>query len=276
MAGFIDFPLYDADNRTGYIPAANQSGSFLNSRDYAVNAEHMGTADPFIPGPGLDILLVGDSIVWGGNPYREPERLAPQLRAATGAQVWPISAGSWSLVNELNYLEDHPEVVAGSDRIVFVLNSGDFSSPSSWRDELYHPRGRPVSALYYYAQKYLLKPQAPPTPAELVVPAEDPFAKLATFLATCSCEADFWLYPTKAELEDSTGAPAVVDMGVDLTTRAGAAPERVHLVQDISGWDPDLYKDTIHPTPAGFGVLAQGIAATLPAEERAAALPAGE
>lgn len=275
FAGFTDFPLYEADNRIGYIPAANQSGSFLNSRDFATNADHMGTADPFNPGPGLDVLLVGDSIVWGGNPYRASERLAPQLEAASDAKVWPISAGSWSLVNELNYLEDHPHVVGGSDRIVFVLNNADFGTPSSWRDPLTHPRQAPISALQYGLQKYVLKQQTPPTPAELVVPDENPLEKLTAFLDGCACEADFWIYPTKAELLGTEAGLTVEQMRADLVGRGSVAPERVHLVQDIPGWRENLYKDSIHPTPEGFGVLAQGIAATLPEAELATALPPG-
>ena len=275
IGGFIDTPVYDVDARTGYIPAANQSGSFLNTRDYAINADHMGTPVPFVPGPGLDVLLVGDSIVWGGNPYKAQERLAPQLQVATDAQVWPISAGSWSLVNQLNYLEDRPAVVAGSDRIVFILNQADFGAPSSWQNPLTHPRKPPRLALQYYVQKYLLKTQPPPTPAELVVPAEEPFAKLAAFLAECECEADFWIYPTKAQLLGTDAGPTAAEMRADMITRAGVEPEHVRLVQDISGWSADLYKDAIHPTPDGFGVLAQGIAATLPPAAIAAAVPTG-
>lgn len=78
--GMVDFPLYEANARIGYIPAANQQGSFLNKNDWEFNALHMG-APAFTPGPALDVLLVGDSVVYGGNGYRQPDRLGPALQA---------------------------------------------------------------------------------------------------------------------------------------------------------------------------------------------------
>ncbi len=44
-----------------------------------------------------DVLLVG------GNPLGKVERLGPQLAKVTSQSVWPISAGSWALRNELAY-----------------------------------------------------------------------------------------------------------------------------------------------------------------------------
>lgn len=105
--GLVDFPLYDANAQIGYIPAANQQGSFLNKNDWQFNALHMG-APAFAPDPARDVLLVGDSLVYGGNTYRQPERLGPALQTLLqergGGQVWPISAGSWALRNELAYM----------------------------------------------------------------------------------------------------------------------------------------------------------------------------
>ena len=43
----------------------------------------------------------------------------------------------------------NPQVPASVNRIVFVLNSGDFEGASSWACELTHPRTRPVVALWY-------------------------------------------------------------------------------------------------------------------------------
>jgi|SRR5450830_1296185 len=116
--GAVDFPLYDADNTIGYIPKANQSGSFLNKNDWVFNDLHMGSGRQFAPSTKLDVLLVGDSIVLGGNPLRQSERLASQVEGGTDLAVWPISAGSWSLHNELTYLRQHTQVVRAVDAIV--------------------------------------------------------------------------------------------------------------------------------------------------------------
>ena len=42
--GMVDFPLYEANALIGYIPAANQKGSFLNSHDWQFNEKHMELA----------------------------------------------------------------------------------------------------------------------------------------------------------------------------------------------------------------------------------------
>lgn len=77
-----DVPLYQADNRIGYIPVPNQTGAFLWTHRWTFNELSMGTAARFRPGLPGSILLVGDSLVLGGNPYRAEQRLGPQLAAA--------------------------------------------------------------------------------------------------------------------------------------------------------------------------------------------------
>ena len=85
--GLVDLPLYDANAQIGYIPAANQQGSFLNKNDWQFNALHMG-APAFAPDPARDVLLVGDSLVYGGNTYRQPEQpCRPCCKSAGGASL---------------------------------------------------------------------------------------------------------------------------------------------------------------------------------------------
>jgi len=92
--GLTDFPLYDADNRQGYIPKADQHGSFMNKNKWQFNHEHMGSG-PFLPSAATDSLLVGDSIVLGGNPYSMHERLGPRLQAQVGGAS--VAHFSWQL-----------------------------------------------------------------------------------------------------------------------------------------------------------------------------------
>lgn len=106
ICGAIDFPIYETNAAIGYIPAANQRGSFLNKNEWHFNELSMG-AGTFKPGPWVDTLLIGDSVVLGGNPITQNDRLGAVLERAIGGRVWPVSAGSWAIRNELNYLQTH-------------------------------------------------------------------------------------------------------------------------------------------------------------------------
>ncbi|MDO6413716.1 hypothetical protein Q4F19_04905 [Sphingomonas sp. BIUV-7] len=103
-----DYPLFRLDPHIGYIEQPDQSGSLGRVNDWAYNDKSMGIAAPFRPSPTApDTLLVGDSIVNGGNLYRERDKLGARLGQRLGA-VWPVGAGNWSLGNESAYLDRHP------------------------------------------------------------------------------------------------------------------------------------------------------------------------
>lgn len=153
LAGVVDIPAYRPDEAYGYIPRANQSGAFLDRNRWVYNGDSMGVGAPFEPG---GVLLIGDSIVNGGNQTDQPDRLGPQLQKRIARTVWPISAGSWALLNELAYLRRNPTVARGVDEFVFVLNSGDFGAPSVWHGDPEHPPHRPISALYYLFDRLVL------------------------------------------------------------------------------------------------------------------------
>ena len=149
LIGLINFPLVIADNKIGYIYKPNQHGSFLNRNDWRFNSHSMQNDEEFLPSNSLDVLLIGDSIVAGGNSFKKEDRLGSKLARDLNTQVWSISAGSWSLLNELIYLENHPEVIQGIDKFIFILNSGDFTRPSSWSCEYTHPRSYPYLSLIH-------------------------------------------------------------------------------------------------------------------------------
>lgn len=264
VLGTVDFPLYDADNQIGYIPSANQHGSFLNKNDWEFNSLHMG-APAFMPNPKTDILLIGDSVVYGGNSYRKYERLGPALQSLTQGrgQVWPISAGSWALRNELAWLRLNPEVADHINRIVFVLNTGDFDRASSWSCEFTHPRTKPLSAIWYLFNKYVDEiEQCGEPPANLRVPDGDLSAELRSFLSKYKSKAIFILYPDKSEVQDAKLRALKFQQGVSLLVNCGAA--RIVPVSDDPRWQSRWYKDGIHPTADGMRVLAQIVADTLP------------
>jgi hypothetical protein len=263
MAGLVDFPLYDANNQIGYIPKPNQAGSFMTTNDWAFNELSMGTARKFSPDDNkIDVLLIGDSIVYGGNPYKKDERLAPQLERVSGRTVWPISAGSWGLQNELQYLRDHPLVLDGVDQVVFVLNSGDFDLPSSWSSEMSHPRTHPPLALVYLLNKFVIKPKYTTLP-EMKVPSRDIMADLEAFSQRWNKPFTVFLYADKQQSQD----PALWEVAFSepLKLLRGAAIPQMTIVdgRPLSKMIPDDYRDAVHPVPSANIKLATAIASTL-------------
>ncbi len=255
--GAIDFPIYDANSVIGYIPTANQKGIFLNKNNWQFNALHMG-APEFFPTSASDILLVGDSIVLGGNPLDQSERLGAQLQNATSKSIWPISAGSWSLLNELAYLRSNPEVVQQIDSIIFVLNSGDFVEASSWKCELTHPRHKPTLALWYLFNKYVYSFETcDVVPEGLQVPPGNVWDELADFLKTTKLKPLYIIYPDKsesldAELRNKNFTPNL--------TKLSSMQGKIILVADDKRWQANYYRDVIHPSAEGNAVLAKIIA----------------
>jgi hypothetical protein len=246
-----DFPIYDVNNRIGYIPKPDQAGAFLWRNDWVFNELSMGTERPFRPGRGL--LLVGDSVVNGGNPLRHSERLGPALERRTGVTVWPISAGSWGLQNEVTWLNDNPEVVAGVGRIALVLNSRDFDKPSSFRTDYTHPRERPFPALPYILKRYAVGFTPEATPADLEVRKTDALALLAEFASRHP--VDVFLHPDQTELDRGCQwTPSQIRLIPGVT---------LHCIDTEAGWDRSNYYDEIHPTASGVQNLAAIIAAEL-------------
>lgn len=259
--GFLDFPLYEANAEIGYVPKPNQKGAFLNKNDWQFNALSMGAPD-FVPGSGPNVLLVGDSIVDGGNPYRQAERLGPRTQHALedfNVTVWPIAAGSWSLRNELKWLKAHPRVVQDVDEVIFLLGSNDFGDASSWSCEYTHPRTRPVSALWFLFNKYVHRFKACDTPPKgLAVPQGDVRDELARFMSAFGGKTTVVLYPTKEESREPATRARSFEPAKRLLRSVGVADPVS--IGDDTRWSADYYKDDVHPKPSAMPVLAEIIA----------------
>ena len=71
LSGAVNIPVYEANNQIGYIPAPNQSGSFLHIHDFRFNEYSMG-AGPFKPDSArYNVLLISDSLVFGGTRFQK-------------------------------------------------------------------------------------------------------------------------------------------------------------------------------------------------------------
>jgi len=245
----FDFPLYEADDELGYWPRANQEGAFLFRNDWAFNSTSLGVEKEFQPSAKLDVLLVGDSIVYGGNELQQAQKLGPMLQQETGWAVWPAGAGSWALQNELTFLGRHPELVAGSDVIAFVVNSGDFGSPSEWRSAFTHPREKPPIFLIYLFQRYVL-PLDPPPASPMPVRRADLLAWWTDFATSTNKPLIVFAYSNQGELaQRCTWVPR------HLMARGSWYCYDGKKLPGTAG-----FRDDIHPSVRGNQVLAGQIA----------------
>lgn len=256
--GLVDVPVYEGNNQIGYIPSPNQSGAFMRSHTWRFNEYSMG-AGPFNPdSKRFNLLLIGDSLVLGGNPLAEPERLGPQLEKLTGWQVWPISAGSWAMQNELTYMRLHPAILEKMDAIVIVSNSGDFDVPSSWASDLTHPLQHPFPGLIYLVRKYVFQPSTPPqVKPEMQVKLRDWQHDLHELSQNFKKPIYIFMYPNSEEFHDVVKRQSQLDSKIPLIQAQLGDTAKIYKVSNDAHWNEALYRDDIHPSGNGNLVLAE-------------------
>ena len=269
VSGVVDFPVYAVDDEIGYIVKPNQSGRFLNRNSWAFNSKSMPTTEAWRPSRRPNLMLIGNSIVMGGNPLDEKDKLTPRLAAELGGRyaVWPLAIGGWTTVNEMVYMRRNPDVVRATDVFVWEYMSGGLSELSRWRGDYVFPSSRPVLASWYAFRRYVLPRFLKFDMNELPPVGEvngDHRREFETAVAGLSRTAGggghpglIFLYPTKKELR------MFRQTGEWLPDRAAIAKicERNGLaVLDIAGdggWNESLYRDGVHPTAQGNIVLAK-------------------
>jgi hypothetical protein len=264
LSGIGDFPLYIQDAEIGYMVAPNQSGAFLRKNDWMFNEYSMATG-AYLPGKKDNTLLIGDSIVQGGNPLSQRDKLGPQLEMLLGYPVWPVGAGGWALLNELAYLRRYRPVLSTMNRVVFVINSDDFGEPAFWTSDTALPRERPWSVALYAMRRYILSPAYVQAPSS----GRDWRIELSNFFEGYSGQVLMFLYPTRAELEDPALRKTRLDKHGDEAI-ALLKNKRMTVVSIANDplWTSGLYRDDIHPTAVGNSALARIIAKYINVEER--------
>jgi len=244
LTGVADVPLYRPDPHYGYIPVANQSGAWRERMRWTYNGLSMGVAEPFRPG---GVLLIGDSIVNGGNQADQAQRLGPQLETMIGRDVWPVSAKSWALLNELAWIKQNPQVVRDVDRIVIVLNPEDFVEPSVWTPDPNRPKHKPVLQSFFLFDRLVLAPlRGAPAPPKT---GRDWKSEFAAFRRATNKPVLVVLYsgrgPDRIER-------AAADLGPD-----------VLIVKQDPRWKGERFADYLHIEPGGNALLARLIAERL-------------
>ena len=274
LSGAVDFPIYNVDSEIGYVPAPNQSGAFLNKNTWVFNDRSMGTATPWNPGAKRNLLLIGNSIVMGGNPYDQADKLGPQLQARLGDAfaVWPIAAGGWTNVNESVYLQRNPDVAQAANFFVWEYMNGGFSQLSPDRGQYVFPSQKPLIASWYMLRRYVLPKlmdfnmnELPPT-GELNQKNLQQFeSRVAELSATTKRKVPglLFLYPTKDQwIAMQNGADYVPDRK-DLERIAASYGLKIVDVARQAAWNGDMYREGTHPSVAGNRVLADILTASI-------------
>jgi hypothetical protein len=216
----------------------------------------MGVADQFRPSAySRNILLIGDSIVSGGNPVDQEVRLGPVMNTAC-PRVWPVAAGSWAFLNELRYLRTHDYLLPTFNRIVFVLNSEDFDEASVWASEYTHPTHRPLLTSVYIVQKKFASMTGAAKRGD-----NDWRAEFLWLRQQYHGLITIALYPTKAEAADS--ALRAAKLNAHMTELQARDVEVIEAI-NTPAWSPADYRDDIHPTIDGTKKLANYIVSKLP------------
>ncbi|MEO0456392.1 MAG: SGNH/GDSL hydrolase family protein [Cyanobacteria bacterium P01_A01_bin.114] len=173
LFGFGRPPLYQADDKIGYLLAPDQRLRRFGNR-IEINQYSMRSHAPTVPKPAqtLRVFLIGDSIVNGNWWTDQTQTLSALLeqsltlslpalpKAYSRVEVLNASANSWGPRNQKAYLERFGTFE--SQLVVLVLNTDDLfaTEPTSLqvgRDRSY-PNISPRFALVELANRYLKKP----------------------------------------------------------------------------------------------------------------------
>lgn len=268
-------PLYVADPEAGYRLRPNQRLRRWGKR-MVINRHSLRNAESVneLPLEGWRVLLLGDSIVHGGTWTDQTQTLSEQVRQFLTSRlggagiVLNAAAPSWGPQNQWGYLRQFGTFEA--QVVVLLLNTDDLFAPlpTDWpvsRDRHY-PCHRPPLALWEALS--LLVPrraQRPPTRPPSGDPIADNLLTIEQMRQFVQPQAQFLvaLWPLRRELKQP--GPRDYEQVArqrlrDLLQRGG-----VPFLDLLPRWNalhhPEaLYRDGIHPSPAGNTQLSQAIA----------------
>ena len=248
--GFIDVPLFRFDDHGTYRAAPDQSGRFLGRYEWRYDRRGMRFDGEAANLAGATIL-VGDSVVEGGNRVGQAQTLPALLASQLDETVYPVAARGWALANALAALVAMPRWEQAK-RLIFVVNSGDFETLGAMPDRFMFPRRRPFLALPWLVARQVGRRmfRSPPDPHRPELHAQA-IADFAAIAARFGGPVTIVRYPMKGEC--GPGNPRFAELHA-------AAPGSTLLdLNSDPEWGDDCYLDHIHPSPKGLMVLARFI-----------------
>lgn len=258
LCGVSCFPLFRKDAQ-GYRMMPLQQGKFLRKFNWRYDRFGMRD-DRELDSLAGYTLIVGDSVVEGGNRVDQDDTLIAQLRGLTDQPLYAAACHGWSLGNELAVLQSLPGWEQAR-RLVFVLNTGDFDTIETAPTQLSFPTRYPaLFSLWLLGRKLYRDPRfgqlvgwRPPQRFNSAL-REQVLADFAQVLARFEGDVVVLRYPQRGE--DPGSEPHYGQL------IAAAGSHRTRLL-DLAGradWGDACYLDHIHPNPRGIKVLAQCIA----------------
>ncbi len=257
----VDFPLYARAPGVEYFPAPNQSGIFLWRTHWYVNDKGFDNRETFEDTP-QSCMLVGDSVVYGGNPVDYEDRIGQIAESVSGHRIWVAAAGGWNLLNELAFLDLRHQELATTQHLVFILNNGDFGGPGAWGGEYVFPTERPALATPYLMERYLLPHMLSELPP--IVDAIDPGMQqiwqheMDGMLASYRHPVTILLY---ADQNDFLNPEMWARATEPIRRYAQRHADRITLIDIPPLWSLDLYRDAVHPNVHGNRIIARLVAA---------------
>lgn len=145
--GRREHPLFEADPRYEYLMRPDQDVRYGRVH-YVTNT--LGLRSPPIgPKRGRRVLIIGDSVINGGQQTTQDSLATERAARRTGVEVINLSAGSWGTENAMAWIRAHGLLQA--DAVVIVLSSHDAYDRMTFEPVVGHhpsyPAERPRFAL---------------------------------------------------------------------------------------------------------------------------------
>jgi hypothetical protein len=268
LAGAGSYPLYDIDDEIKYIPSANQHGSYFNRYAWHFNDRHMASRSNWSAEKHPNLVLVGNSIVLGGNRSKHDEKLGALLeKELTGRYiVWPVAAGGWSNINEMTYLDRNIDVLRNADAVIIEFMDGGLGVPTPWPGHDVFPEKKPWLLTMHMLHRLWLSRSAQTTSrdfgsvSQIKVPDEPQLERFKTLVTTIVKERKLviFLYPTVTNLRNKSQWQRAIAPVMEIC-RVTAA-KCVDIAQ-VPAWNESAYfVDGVHQTAEGTKILASILA----------------
>lgn len=272
FCGLMDFPIYRRSPDVGYFLSPGQSGAFLNKNKWYVDRQGLNNDREFSSRPPYSIII-GDSVVYGGNPVDYHDRIGAITSLKSARDVWVAALGGWSLYNELAFINAHRNIVLGAESLIFVFDAGDLDGLAPWGGELVHPTKKPHSALVYLFRKYMPKiigmpsvTELPAISSETAVSASNEWrVSLDSLASNYKGRILFVLYPSMDAIKDGRLWDGQMR---EIKKYINSKNGRIQMldVARSGEWDGSKYRDETHPNVGGNNIIASMIAGWISAK----------